>query len=404
MKTALKRTAVSILVVVAVIAVFLVASTLIQPSVARAEIRTAIVDRGPIEGTITASGTVVPEFEQVLSSPVDARVVKILERPGALLEKGDPILQLDASESVLAVERLNQGLALKENQQARTKLDLEATLSGLESQTEIKRLELQNMKAVSQRDRKLFAEGLVSQENLRQSELNEARTEVELKQLEASERIARRATEAELKGLALEMETLRKEQRESKRQLELATTASDRRGVLTYVIPEEGVAIRKGDVIARIADLTAFRVDATISDVHARRIAVGMPAQVKINESMLAGTVSRILPTIQNGIMSVVVNLEEPSSPMLRSNLRVDVLLVTDRRANGLRLKRGSFVNGDASPEVFVVRGKTAVRTPVKLGLASFELFEVTGGLAEGDEVIVSDTTQIQHLKSVRIR
>ena len=39
-----------------------------------AGVRTAIADAGPIEAVITATGTVVPEVEQVVSSPVDARV------------------------------------------------------------------------------------------------------------------------------------------------------------------------------------------------------------------------------------------------------------------------------------------------------------------------------------------
>ena len=54
----------------------------ISPSVSRARLRTARVDAGPIEAVISASGTVLPEIEEVLSSPVDARVLRILERPG----------------------------------------------------------------------------------------------------------------------------------------------------------------------------------------------------------------------------------------------------------------------------------------------------------------------------------
>jgi HlyD family secretion protein len=71
----------------------------IKPSVSRNRIRTAVVERGSLEATMSASGTVVPEFEQVLSSPVDARIVKILKRPGVVLTKGEPIVELDISAS-----------------------------------------------------------------------------------------------------------------------------------------------------------------------------------------------------------------------------------------------------------------------------------------------------------------
>jgi HlyD family secretion protein len=73
---------------------------LIAPSIARARIRTARVDAGSIEATITASGTVLPEFERVISSPVNARVLKIRERPGAILSKGEAIIRLDLNESL----------------------------------------------------------------------------------------------------------------------------------------------------------------------------------------------------------------------------------------------------------------------------------------------------------------
>src|SRR5687768_14508860 len=63
---------------------------LIRPTVNRDRIRTARVDQGPIEAVITASGTVVPEVEQVIASPVDARVLRILKRAGEAVAPGEP--------------------------------------------------------------------------------------------------------------------------------------------------------------------------------------------------------------------------------------------------------------------------------------------------------------------------
>src|SRR5262245_59412843 len=76
----------SLIAASAIVATFLWGSDLIRPSINRARIRTAKVDAGPIEATISASGTVVPELEQVLSSPINARVVKVLKKPGDILK------------------------------------------------------------------------------------------------------------------------------------------------------------------------------------------------------------------------------------------------------------------------------------------------------------------------------
>src|SRR5436305_13343366 len=78
-----------------VVAVLILLPGWLRPSVAREQIRTGAVDRGPVEGIVEASGMVVPAFEGVISSPVEARVEKVLKRPGDLVTAGDAILALD---------------------------------------------------------------------------------------------------------------------------------------------------------------------------------------------------------------------------------------------------------------------------------------------------------------------
>jgi HlyD family secretion protein len=376
----------------------------ISPTVSRGRIRTARVDVGPIEAAITASGTVMPEVEEVISSPIDARVVRILERAGAVLAPGQPIVELDTTEARLAVERLTRNLALKENQQAQTKLELERRLNDLDTQAKIKELQLQSYQSQLARNRQLFAEGLLSVEQLKLSELAEAQAAIELKKIDNERLNARQSNAALLEGLALEMATLRNEREEAQRQLDLAAPKSDRKGVLTWALTVEGATIRKGEVVARIADLGSFRVDATVSDVHARRLAAGLPVQVKVGDDTLDGTIAIVLPTIQNGIITLQVALADKSSRLLRSNMRVDVLVITGRKPKVLRIKRGPFADGEGGRQVFVVRGDRAIRTPVELGLAGYDDFEVVQGLHEGDEVIISDMRDYAHLKDIRIR
>jgi HlyD family secretion protein len=74
-------------------------------------------------------------------------------------------------------------------------------------------------------------------------------------------------------GLALELGTLLRERDEAQRQVELGTARADRTGVVTWAVAEEGAVVRRGDVLARVADLRSFRVETTHSDVHARTVA-----------------------------------------------------------------------------------------------------------------------------------
>lgn len=377
----------------------------IRPSVHRSRIRTARVDLGPIQTSITSTGTVVPEFEQVISSPIDARVIRILKRPGDSLLIGMPIVELDVSASRLVLEKADQSISLKQNQQARNRLELSQSLIRLQSQMEIKRLELQSLEARAGQNQKLFDDGLVSEDDVRRAELEANKARTELKQLKDSIENSELTAKAQLEGLAMEMAILQKERAAAERELNLATTKSDRNGVLTWVVAEEGSTLRKGDIIARIADLRSFRVDATVSDVHAGMLKAGMPAEVKIGDTAsLTGRIDTILPTIENGIMAFQIGLDDKTSHLLRSNLRVDVLIITGRKETALRLKKGPALTGGGTREVFVIRGNVAVRTPARLGLASFDTVEVEQGLMDGDEAIISDVSDIEHLKEVSIK
>ena len=244
----------------------------------------------------------------------------------------------------------------------------------------------------------------MSAEDLQQAELGAAQATIELHQMEAEAANARTLTRAQIEGLDLEIATLRKERVEAARLLSLGTARADRSGVVTWTLLEEGAAVRSGDTIARVADLGSFRVEATVSDVHSKRLSIGLPVTVNVGDDRLHGVVSSVRPTIQNGALTFDVALQERSSPALRSNLRVDVLVVVGRRERALTLRRGPALEGEGEQQLFVVQGGRAVRTPVRVGLTGFESCEIVDGLKEGDEVVLSDMRDYGHLSEVRIQ
>jgi HlyD family secretion protein len=374
-----------------------------RPSIPRARLRFARVTTGPIEAAIMATGTVVPEVERVLSSPLDARVLRILVRPGAQLEVGTPVVELDTSESVLALDKIVKDLKVKENQQAQSRLALEKSLVDLAGRIDAKTLDLQAAESRLESNQQLFKDNLLSREVLRQSELSVKQTQIELAQLRGERENAERANAVQLEGLSLERGALDKEAAQARRLLDLSTTKSDRRGVLTWVLSQAGALVRRGDVIARIADLSSFRVDGSVSDVHSGRLHPGMPAVVRINDESLDGTISEVFPTVENGVIRFTVALAKSSHTGLRPSLRADVLVITDRKPRALRVRRGPFADS-TDRQVFVVRGDRAVRTPVTLGLAGIDDVEVLSGLAEGDEIIISDMRDYAHLSEVALK
>jgi len=162
--------------------------------------------------------------------------------------------------------------------------------------------------------------------------------------------------------------------------------------------------LHKGDIVARIADLSSYRVDATISDLHASEIAAGMPVRVRVDETTtLNGAISSVEPRIENGIVKFHVRLDQPDASKLRNNLRVDVFAVTGHRDNALRVQRGALGGGDRE-DVYVVHGNNLLRTPVRWGLAGDQFLEPLEGLREGDEVVISNMNDYQGVKELRLK
>ena len=221
------------------------------------------------------------------------------------------MVELDTSESVLALDKLRSDLQVKENEQSQQRLALRTSLADVDGKIALKQLEVESAESRVTGDKTLLAEGLLSRDAFRRSELALTQARVELEQLRESRANAEASTKVALDTLTLERGTLDKEASQARRLVELSTTKSDRAGVVTWALSQEGGLVRKGDVIARLADLSSYRVDATVSDVHAGRLRTGMPAVVLINEQPLAGTVANVFPTVENGVVRFSVALDD---------------------------------------------------------------------------------------------
>ena len=377
----------------------------VTPSLPRAELRTARVERGAIDATLTASGLVLPEHEFVVTSPGPSRVLKTLHQPGDTVAAGEPILSLDQGEARLTVERLERQAAIKDNERAQVRIDLENHLSELNGQAAIKKLQLESLTFEADRNRKLASDGVISGDDARKSVQDLERCRIEGQLLATSIENAQRELDVRLRGLALEHDILVRERRDAEHSLQQGSAASERGGVLTWVLSGEGVSVARGDELARVADLSTFKVEATLSDVHASRVRAGQPVLVRTGELTLPGTVTKVQPKVDNGIVRLEIALDQPDHPQLRPNLRVDVYVITDRRQGTLTVRRGSIVAVDGGNQaLFRMRGNQAERRIVKLGITNFERTEVLQGLDEGDEVILSDMSDYANRKEIRIR
>ena len=112
----------------------------------KSDITTAVVERGNIENTITASGEILPEFEEIITSPINASVQKVVMDAGSKVKAGQSILTLDKSASQTEYEKLKFQLESKHNDIQKLKLELDKSFYDIKSNNDIKQLRINSLR------------------------------------------------------------------------------------------------------------------------------------------------------------------------------------------------------------------------------------------------------------------
>jgi HlyD family secretion protein len=375
----------------------------VRPSVAATDIIVAEVHRGDVDNTVNAAGVVIPVHEEVVSSPGASRVAKVHAKPGQQVRKGDLLLELDDREIRLALESLKEQLAQQENRIVVLALEMEQKLKQTASSIELLEIDLQATRVRHERNQKLRSSGLVSGEDLLTAELNVKRNEIQLRQQRELIEDTRRATRSSIAAANLQKAILQKQIAQQEQLLAQTRVSAPFSGMLTSLVEDEGASVAAGQQVARVSELNNYRVEATLSDFHARLLAPGQAVRVEQNGEVVAGRVHTILPEIQNGTIKLLVDLEQPHNPQLRNKMRVDVNIVTDRRTATLVINSGQAFNGKGRQPAFAVHGGVARKTTLELGNSDGKLVEIVAGARPGERFIVSDTSTFKELDSIRI-
>jgi HlyD family secretion protein len=385
-----------------VLATWFIRATL-KSTVSKAQIITAVVERGDVENTLNASGEVLSEFEEILTSPISASIKNVVMDAGNKVKAGQSILTLDKSASQTEFEKINFQLQSKRNEISKLKLDLNKSFFDIQSNNDIKQLRISNLADAVENAKRLFKAGGGTREGIEQAQLNLKVAQLEKKQLENEIKSKQQTMQIEIKEAEIALAILENDLRELQRKLQLANIIATRSGVVTYVNKNIGATVREGESLARIADLSSFKVNGNISDNYMDQLHNGMPVIVRINETQLKGHVVNVYPSVQNGIVTFDVQLDERNSKQLRPNMKVDVFLVTDMHSKVMRVANGPAFKGPADQDIFVLNGGKAERRSVHIGLSNFDFVEIKDGVKPGDVVITSDMAEYKNVKELTI-
>ena len=389
---------------VAAVVCIAVLISFMRSSVNRKDLVFSEVDNGTIEVSVSASGKVVPAFEEIINSPINTRIVEVYRKGGDSVDVGTPILKLDLQSTETEYKKLLDEEQMKRYQLEQLKVNNNTYLSDLSMQVKISAMKLNRMEVELRNERYLDSLGSGTTDKVRQAELNFNTGKLELEQLRQQYANESKVKEADLKVKELEFNIFSKSLAEMKRTLDDAQIRSPRKAILTYINNQVGAQVAEGSQVAIISDLSHFKVEGEIADTYGDRVAAGGRAIVKIGNEKLEGTVSGVTPLSKNGVISFIVQLNEDNNKRLRSGLKTDVYVMNAVKEGVLRLANASYYVGRGEYELFVQDSKDEiVKRKVQLGDSNFEYVEVISGLKPGDKVVVSDMSSYKNKNKLKL-
>ena len=349
------------------------------------EVRAEVVERRDLTATVTASGNVRARRKVDISSDISARVTELLIDEGEDVEEGQVLLRLDRSRYEAAVNRSRANL--------------------MQSQAAVAQAQANFVRAERDAERK---ESLWARDSLLVSrqEVENARTDLE---------VQRSLRESSQFGVSQARAALDEAQDQLSKTVILAPMA----GRVTRLNVEEGETVivgtmnNPGSLVLTVSDLSVMEVVLEVDETDVPEITLGDRATVDLDAfpdlefpgvvteignsairppSQVAGTGQT--PTID---FEVVVTLENPKAE-LRPDLSATAEVITETRNNQLSIPIIALTlreeeedgNDDSDPieGVFVIAEGHAYFTPVEVGIAGQEYFEVISGLSLGDSVV----------------
>ena len=375
------------------------------PSIDRSTVWVDTVKRGPMVRQVRGLGILVPEEIRWIAARTEARVDKIVVRPGARVEPDTVLLELTSPEVEQAARDAESQYAAAEAELTTLRATLQRELLEQEASAARVQSEFQQAKMENETNDKLAKDGLVADlvhktSRIKAEDLG-ARTLIEQKRLE----FARNNIEPQIAAKQAAVDQAKANAQLKKEQMEQLKVRAGFTGVLQQLPVEVGQQVQPGTNLARVADPTKLKAEIKIAETQAKDIQIDLKATIDTRNGIVEGRVIRVDPAVEQGTVRVDCAIDGELPRGARPDLSVDGTIELERLDDVIYVGRPAFGQENNTVGIFkLVAGTTeAVRTPVQLGRSSVNTIEIRNGLQPGDQVILSDTSAMDAHDRIRL-
>ncbi len=374
-------------------------ASVLKPSLPEDSIDMSTVTRGPLEISLGATGSVVPFYEEVISSPISTKILDVYRKAGEKVHKGDTILLLDLSSASVDFQTDLDDIAIKKCKMDQYRVSAESRIKELRMQIQIEEKKLRRSEAQLLNEHHLDSIGASTKDKVKQMELEYEVARLQLDQLKLQLENLYNTSASDMKVYELEYRIAENKFSIKRKTMGEARIVASRDATLSWVNNQIGTSISEGEQLAILSDLSHYKVEADIADSYAGKFSAGDKAEIRLGSSMFAGSVANIVPSVTDGRIQFTVLIDDSVNDAFRPGLRVDVNIVNAVKEDVLKIANRAFYSGPGMYDLWVVSGNVAEKRKVRLGENSYSEVEVISGLEEGDRVIVSNMNRYRDRK-----
>jgi len=377
------------------------------PTVERGTVWTDTVKRGPMLRQVRGLGTLVPTQEAVRQIPAEteATVVRIHMLPGSQIKADTILLQMTnpQTEQAAVDAQLQLKAAKAEYQSLRVKL--ESDLMNQKAGAATVHADDAQAQRQADTDKALYELGVISglayKSSRGKADEFTTRNDLETQRLAANQR----AIESQMAQEQAKVEEMRTLAQLKQKQLDALKVRAGIDGVLVDLPLQVGQHVLPGTMLAKVVEPEHLMATLKVAETQARDVQIGELASIDTHNGLIAGTVMRVDPGVQNGTVTVDVKLTGELPKGARPDLSVDGTIDLERMDDVLYVGRPAFGQENSTVSLFKLSpdGQGALRVPVKVGRASVNSIQIIEGLREGDAVILSDMSRWDHTDRVRL-
>ncbi|MBD5358508.1 MAG: HlyD family efflux transporter periplasmic adaptor subunit [Bacteroides sp.] len=358
-----------------------------------------------LESSVSASGKIVPLYEQAIVSPVSTKIMEVYCNEGDEVEAGQSLLKLDLQSTEADLRRMSDEVNMKKNEIEQTALNNATYLTDLEMRIKAKEMSVSHLRAEVANERRLDSIGSGTGDRIREAELAYSTGQLELEQLKMQLENEKKAHAAAFRSKQLEGSITARNLEAMQRTLDDARVKAPRKGTVTYLNKSLGTSIATGEKLAVVSDLSHFKINGEIPETNSGKLSVGSAVNVRINRNTIKGHISNISPQSQNGMVEFTVLLDDDTDKLLRSGLRTDLNVVYDVHDQVVRIPNGQYFQGPGTYALFVkTDDNTLERRSVTLGDSNFDYVEVKSGIKPGEMVVITDMSDHKNKKTLKLK